>query len=61
MAEYPYDPQMEPRCLCGRHRSQLEHEHEARSMLQCETVANEERRYEGLLAQAAMRMHFPKR
>ena len=60
MAEYRYDPQQDPRCLCGRHRSQLEHEHEARRLLQCETVANEERRYEGLLAQAAMRVRFPR-
>jgi hypothetical protein len=64
MAENPYDTQElpVPQCLCGRHRSQLEHEHEheARRVLQCVTIADEERRCEGVLAQAAMRVHFPK-
>jgi hypothetical protein len=62
MAEYPYDTRElpEPQCLCGRHRSQLEHEHEARRALQCVTITDEERRYQGVLAQAAMRVHFPK-
>jgi len=62
MGGNPYDtPELlEPQCLCGHHRSQLEHEHEARRALQCVTITDEQRRYEGVLAQAAMRVHFPK-
>jgi nitrate/nitrite transport system substrate-binding protein len=59
--EYPYDrhPPMSG-CVCGRHRSQLEHEHEARQLIQCVPVERERRRYDGLLAGAALRSSFPK-
>jgi hypothetical protein len=30
------------RCICGRHRSQAEHEYAARFMLECAPVANRE-------------------
>jgi len=47
-------------CICGRHRSQREHDYETRRMLQCEPVAPQPRRFDGLLARGAMRVHFPK-
>jgi hypothetical protein len=47
-------------CICGRHRSQREHEYEARRMLQCVPVAKEPPRFDGLLAGEAMRVNFPK-
>jgi nitrate/nitrite transport system substrate-binding protein len=61
--EHPYEPeQSEPTsgCICGRHRSQLEHEHDARRLLQCVPATGEPRRYDGLLARHAMRAHFRK-
>lgn len=60
--KHPYDPQhpeYEPGCICGRHRSPLEHEREAR-VLQCVPVASEPRRYDGLIASKALRADFPK-
>jgi hypothetical protein len=64
MAEfkYTYDPQYperEPGCICGRHRSQLEHDDQAR-MLQCVSVESEPPRYDGLFASKALRANFPK-
>jgi nitrate/nitrite transport system substrate-binding protein len=64
MAEFkhPYEPQhpgQEPGCICGRHRSPLEHEHEART-LQCVPVESEPRRYDGLIASKTLRVNFPK-
>jgi nitrate/nitrite transport system substrate-binding protein len=64
MAEFKhlYDPQQsehEPGCICGRHRSPLEHEREAR-MLQCVPVESEPRRYDGLFASKALRANFRK-
>src|SRR5437763_16335008 len=50
-------------CACGRHRSQVEHELEARLTLQCAPVEeprSAERRYEGVVASAVMRAVFPK-
>jgi nitrate/nitrite transport system substrate-binding protein len=64
MAEFerPYDPQQlsQSGCICGRHRNQLEHEHEAHRMLQCVPVVSESKRYDGVLAREAMRVNFPK-
>jgi hypothetical protein len=59
--EHPYDPQ-QPGCICGRHRNQLEHEHETQHVLQCVPVASESKgkRYDGVLAREAMRVNFPK-
>jgi hypothetical protein len=64
MAEFkhPYDPQHPERelgCICGRHRSPLEHEQEAR-MLQCVPVEIEPRPYDGLIASKVLRANFPK-
>jgi nitrate/nitrite transport system substrate-binding protein len=59
---YPCDPQHPEHhsgCICGRHRSPLEHEREA-CTLQCVPVASESRRYDGLLASKALRANFPK-
>jgi len=47
-------------CICGRHRSQLEHDHEERHMLQCVPVEREPRRYDGVLASATLRSAFAK-
>src|SRR5215831_15865747 len=60
----PFDPERRlnrPGCVCGRHRSQAEHEYEAR--LYCagvERLESEEKRYEGVVASAVMRAVFPK-
>src|SRR5919109_208901 len=50
-------------CICGRHRSQAEHEAEAQRQLACAPVQrmdNQEKRYEGVVASAVMRAVFPK-
>jgi nitrate/nitrite transport system substrate-binding protein len=56
----PFDPELrlQPRCVCGRHASQAEHDHAARRTLQC-VPAGEEKRYEGVVASAVMRAVFP--
>ncbi len=52
-------------CLCGRHRSQAEHDFEARLTLQCAPVESAppraEARYRGVVASAALRAAFPRR
>jgi nitrate/nitrite transport system substrate-binding protein len=60
--EDPFDPErrLKPGCVCGRHASQAEHDHAARSQLQCAAVESEERRYEGVVASAVMRAVFPR-
>ncbi len=45
-------------CVCGQHRSEAEHD-QATLALRCEPVANEEKRYEGVVASAVMRAMFP--
>jgi hypothetical protein len=52
-------PEKQLGCICGRHRSPLEHEREAR-LLQCVSIASEPRRYDGLLAAEALRGNFRK-
>jgi nitrate/nitrite transport system substrate-binding protein len=47
-------------CACGRHASDLEHEQDAQSKLECVPAANDETRYEGVVASAVMRAMFPK-
>ncbi len=44
-------------CLCGRHRSQAEHDFEARLTLQCAPVESPRagQRYRGVVASAAIR------
>src|SRR5439155_3740986 len=57
----PFDPARrlgQPACLCGRHASHAEHEHEQK--LACAAVEGEEKRYEGVVASAVMRAVFPK-
>src|ERR1700678_4751897 len=46
-------------CACGQHRSEAEHA-QATPAMRCEPVANEEKRYEGVVASAVMRAMFPK-
>ncbi len=60
----PFDPARplnSSGCACGRHRNQLEHEHDAQA-LQCQAVESpsEQRRYETVVASAVMRAVFPK-
>src|SRR5438034_2043181 len=58
----PFDPNRRLGCVCGQHRSAVEHHHAERS-LRCEPVgsaASEERRYRGVVAAAVMRAVFPK-
>ena len=59
----PFDPKRQlssSGCSCGRHASELEHERDAQTQLQCVPVASEEERYEGVVASAVMRAMFPK-
>jgi nitrate/nitrite transport system substrate-binding protein len=58
----PFDPRrpLVSGCPCGRHVSQLDHERDAATQLQCTPVENEEKRYEGVVASAVMRSVFPK-
>jgi nitrate/nitrite transport system substrate-binding protein len=59
----PYGParmQEVATCICGRHRSQAEHDHQTRLMLECtpiETV-RKHKRFEGVIAEGAMRSAF---
>ncbi len=61
----PFDPaRMEdgPRCICGRHRSQAEHDYQSRLMLQSVPVETDRRkRFDGVLAAAALRTNVPAR
>jgi nitrate/nitrite transport system substrate-binding protein len=50
---------LKPSCPCGLHRSQAEHDHEARATFVAEAVASEDRRYEGVVNSAVMRALFP--
>src|SRR3954452_16068789 len=57
----PFDPNRAlERCVCGRHRSQAEHDHDAPA-LRCVPVAapSLEQRYAGVVANAVMRQIFP--
>jgi nitrate/nitrite transport system substrate-binding protein len=45
-------------CVCGRHASAAEHDHEAAQQLQCAPVDSAERRYEDVVASAVMRALF---
>ena len=61
----PFDPDRpleRAGCVCGRHRSPAEHDYEAGRTMMCEPVAaqSEEKRYEGVVANAVMRKIFPK-
>ena len=46
-------------CSCGGHANQVEHDHHAQLQLQA-TAADEERRYESVVASAILRAMFPK-
>ncbi len=61
----PFDPDRpldRSGCVCGRHRSPAEHDHEAALTMQCQPVAGpgEEKTYEGVVAKAVLRQIFPK-
>jgi hypothetical protein len=49
-------------CICGRHRSQAEHDYAARLTLECAPVddrtARRDERFAGVVAQRAMRPTF---
>jgi nitrate/nitrite transport system substrate-binding protein len=60
----PFDPQRRLEragCACGRHRSEAEHEYDARRQLQCTPVEkdSEDKRYQGVVASAVLRAVFP--
>jgi hypothetical protein len=56
--------QLSTSCLCGRHRSQAEHDFAARLTLHCAPVEGNsvsiEKRYRGVVASGALRAAFPK-
>ncbi len=59
----PFDParmQDDPTCICGRHRSQAEHDYQTRLTLQCAPVEPDRgrTRFDGVVAAAAMRSAF---
>ncbi len=59
----PYDPaklQEVATCICGRHRSQAEHDYQTRLMLECAPLETDRRhkRFEGVIAAGAMRSTF---
>ena len=59
----PYDPvrmQEVATCICGRHRSQAEHDYQTRLTLDCAPVETDRRhkRYDGVIATRAMRSAF---
>ncbi len=47
-------------CACGRHASQIEHDHEAELQLRQAVADSEEKRYEAVVASAVMRALFPR-
>ena len=55
----PFDParmQDRPTCICGRHRSQAEHDYRSRLVLQSAPVETDRRkRFDGVVAAAALR------
>jgi hypothetical protein len=51
-----------PTCICGRHRSQAEHDYQSRLLLQVAPVEPDraDRRFEGVVAASALRaIHRP--
>ena len=56
----PFDPaRMEagPTCICGRHRSQAEHDYQSRLTLQYEPDRSDNR-FDGVVAASALRATF---
>ncbi|MFY9992869.1 MAG: nitrate ABC transporter substrate-binding protein, partial [Rhodoplanes sp.] len=47
-------------CSCGRHASQIEHDHEAQLQLRNAIADSEDKRYESVVASAVMRAMFPR-
>src|SRR5262245_60226864 len=65
MFDNPFDPQRRLNrsgCACGHHRSQAEHDHDAKRQLECTAVESQsdDKRYQGVVASAVMRAVFPK-
>jgi len=63
MYDRPFDPDRpldRSGCICGRHRSQPEHDHEAARTMMCEPAVapSREKTYEGVVASAVMRKVF---
>jgi nitrate/nitrite transport system substrate-binding protein len=61
----PFDPSRRLErsgCVCGAHRNQAEHDHDAQQQLQCGPIGreSEDKRYQGVVASAVMRAVFPK-
>jgi nitrate/nitrite transport system substrate-binding protein len=63
--DQPFDPNRpleRAGCICGRHRSPGEHDHEARRTMICAPVeeTTDQKTYEGVVASAVMSKVFPK-
>ena len=56
----PNNPLSRAGCVCGRHRSPAEHDHEASRTMTCAPVESAEKTYEGVVASAVLRKIFPK-
>jgi len=56
----PNNPLNRAGCVCGRHRSPAEHDHEARGTMMCAPVESAEKTYEGVVASAVLRGIFPR-
>jgi nitrate/nitrite transport system substrate-binding protein len=59
----PFDPRRgltRSGCLCGRHRSQAEHDFDTQRQLSCTGIESEDKRYQSVVASAVMRAIFPK-
>jgi len=58
----PFDSnrRLRPGCICGRHLSPAEHDSAIGPALQCAAVESDEKRYEGVVASAVMRVVFPR-
>ena len=59
----PYDAarmQESATCICGRHRSQAEHDYQTRLTLDCAPIEPDRRhkRFEGVIAAGALRSAF---
>jgi nitrate/nitrite transport system substrate-binding protein len=57
-----FDPQRKRTgsCTCGRHTSQIEHDHGAQLRVRSAIIDNQQKRYESVVASAVMRAMFPR-
>jgi nitrate/nitrite transport system substrate-binding protein len=57
----PFDAKQEltSGCACGAHKSQVEHDHEAKRLASLSVASSEDKRFENVVAGAVMRAIFP--